>query len=88
MDFMSQIFFVSGRCIPANILPIWGFMTIINFQTLIISFSHCVPIRNTYGFLRRKKPSKFKLSTYYLAEMFAYKIVQYILRKFASQNVF
>ncbi len=27
------------------------FMTILNVQTMIISFGHCVPIRNTYGFL-------------------------------------
>jgi hypothetical protein len=43
-----------------SIFSLFGdFMTILNFQTLIIIFGHCVPIRNTYGFLKIKKLSKF-----------------------------
>ncbi len=57
------------------------FMTNLNFQTLIIIFGHCAPIRNTYGFFLSKKISKFKLSTYHLAEMFVYKIVPYNTQK-------
>ncbi len=75
-------YFLSLDVASQPILSLFGdLMTILNFQTLIIICGQCVPICNTYAFLLRKKLSKFKLSTYYIAEVFAYKILQYNTQK-------
>jgi hypothetical protein len=58
------------------------------FQTLIITFGHFVFIRNTYGFLWRKTSSKFKYFTYFIAEMFACKILPYNTQKVGKPNRF
>jgi hypothetical protein len=82
-------YFLSLEVASQPIFSLFGdFMTVLNCRTMIIIFGHFVPIRNTYGFLYREKSSKFKLFTYYIAEMFACKILHITLRKFASQNVF
>jgi hypothetical protein len=45
-------YFLSLDVASQPIFSLFGeFMTILNFQTLIIIFGHCVPIHNTYGFL-------------------------------------
>jgi hypothetical protein len=75
--YVTSIF---GPCTfhPSQYSPFFGILwQSLIFHSLIIIFGHCVPTQNTYGFLWRGKLSKFKLSTYYLAEMFAYKIVPY-----------
>ncbi len=50
------MYFLSLEVAPQPIFSLFGdFMTIFNFQTLIIIFGNCVLFRNTYRFLDRKK---------------------------------
>ncbi len=82
-------YFLSLEIASQLIFSLFGdFMTILNFQTLIIIFVHCVPIRNTYGIFIEEKSSKFKLSTFILQKCLPIRFFHIILRKFASQNVF